>query len=202
MAGVARRDREGRLIVGLFDDDAPAPAEPPKLLPRRRVKAFRTATELPAPTTFEQALGALDDEARAFVEAYVVAPVATRAYLAVDPKADRREVIKGAARLMARHAVRAAIALGRKEVSRRVAEVANFNAEVAMQKLQDAEDYCRDTENGTALARILELQMRMTGVLVDKMHIKQETMQVTIHEQAPAPVDVTAIDVTPIEKGE
>jgi hypothetical protein len=186
--------------MGLFDDDSDAlDAQPaPEVVPRRRVKAMRTATELPAPKTFEEALTALNDEERSFVEHYITGGVATDAVRTTHPQLGNSEVVKVAARLMARHQVKSAIALGRLETAVQVREATKFNLQAAFDELGEAADFARATSNATALARIIELRARLLGLLVDKQEIKSQQMSVVIHEQAPSPVpvDVSAIDGT------
>lgn len=61
-----------------------------------------------------------------------------------------------------------AIASARAEI----AERGNFNLEVAMKRLDSAAEFSRETRNATALARCIELQLRLHGLLVDKAQLQ------------------------------
>jgi hypothetical protein len=44
-----------------------------------------------------------------------------------------------------------------------IAESGQFDADVAMRRLDAAAQFARDTKNATALARVIELQLRLFG---------------------------------------
>jgi len=176
----------------------PAPAE--ELLLRRRVRAFETADELPAPVSFEQALGALSDEERSFVRAFVEQPVATKAYLTIHPGASSKDTKNGAAKFMARHGVKSAIALGRREVAQTVAQAAKYDRQAAFHELDRAIGFAEQTDNATAMVRAVELRARLTGVLIDRQEVKQSGFQLVINERAPSGVVIEGEVVKP--KGE
>lgn len=69
------------------------------------------------------------------------------------------------------------------EIERAQAELAertDYGAEQAMTELGDVIDFARKTSNATAMARAVELRMKMAGLLVDKheLHV-QGTVDIT-----------------------
>lgn len=62
----------------------------------------------------------------------------------------------------------------RAELERARAELADrtdYKAEKAMQELGDVIAFARETKNATAMARAIELRMRMAGLLVEKVDL-------------------------------
>jgi hypothetical protein len=65
--------------------------------------------------------------------------------------------------------IKAAIAAGRGEVAVEV----KFGVEAAYKKLEDAIQFAVKTENATALARMIELQAKLFGLLVERQDVRQ-----------------------------
>jgi hypothetical protein len=65
-----------------------------------------------------------------------------------------------------------AVAVARRELAQR----AEYGADEAMKELNAAAEFSRKTENSMALAKIIELKMRLTGQYVEKHDIRQLAM--------------------------
>ncbi|MBI3043236.1 MAG: terminase small subunit [Betaproteobacteria bacterium] len=108
-------------------------------------------------------------EAR-FVAAYVADPECNASRAAVAAGYSIRNAASRAHEIMKRSRIRAAIEAARREITER----GHFSAEVAMRRLDSAAQFARDTGNATALARCIELQLRLHGMLIDKAQIQVE----------------------------
>lgn len=105
-----------------------------------------------------------------FVAAYVADPHANGKRAAIAAGYSHKYAADAAHRLLNTPAVVAKIDQARTQI----AERGNFNAEIAMRRLDEAAQFARDTENATALARCIELQLRLHGMLIDKAQIQVE----------------------------
>ena len=54
------------------------------------------------------------------------------------------------------------------KIRKRVAEQAFYDAAVAMKELQDTIQFARDTENAAAMAKAVELKMKLAGLLIER----------------------------------
>jgi len=169
--------------MGIFDDDFEE-RKPPSS--RKRVASMKRAHELPVhvPSTFEEALALLGDDERAFVKQFVKEPHSVRAYQAAF-NCDKPTAQKFARRFLARIPVKAAIALGRKDVAQFVADSTKHDKQAAFSEIGEMMDYAMQTDNATAAVRAAELRARITGVLVDRSEVKQSGFQLVINESAP-----------------
>lgn len=105
-----------------------------------------------------------------FVAAYIADPEANAARAAVTAGYSPRNAAGRGHALLKIPLIRDAVRVARTQI----AERGNFNAEVAMRRLDDAALFARDTGNATALARVIELQLRLHGMLIDKAQIQVE----------------------------
>ncbi len=115
-----------------------------------------------------------------FVAALVADPHANAANAARLAGYSRRHSADAGCRLMQNALVRAEVDRARTEI----AERGNFGADVAMRRLDAAAAFARETKNATALARVIELQLRLFGLLVDRAQLQVEYLDLggVIHE--------------------
>ncbi len=110
-----------------------------------------------------------------FVAALIADPDANGARAARVAGYSQKTAADAAHRLLHMPLIRAEVERTRREI----AERGGFNAEVAMRRLDDAAQFARDTNNATALARCIELQLRLHGMLVDKAQIQVERVDIS-----------------------
>src|SRR5215469_2423408 len=67
-----------------------------------------------------------------------------------------------------------------KDAQDKLRKEANFNAEKAMDELNEAMKFARDTKNATALARCIELRAKLAGLLDTKDKGPQTAFQINI----------------------
>lgn len=139
-----------------------------------------------------------------FVNAYGSDPRANATRAAVIAGYSPKNASKSAHNLLQRAPVKAAIA----RIRESLVESGKFDAQVAMRRLDSAAQFARDTNNATALARCIELQLRLHGMLIDKAQIEVKTVDLggTLYEArkrvsfpTAAPVDVEYAVIDPFE---
>jgi hypothetical protein len=110
-----------------------------------------------------------------FVAAYIADPAANGSRAAIAAGYSRRHAADAAHRLLHTPLVKAAVDRARQEL----AERGSFDALTAMRRLDDAAQFSRETKNATALARCIELQCRLAGLLIDKAQIQVEHIDIS-----------------------
>lgn len=81
-----------------------------------------------------------------------------------------------------------------KDAQEKLRKEANFNAEKAMDELNEAMKFARETKNATALARCIELRAKLAGLLDSKDKGPTTAFQININgvDDAPETKVVTA----------
>lgn len=87
---------------------------------------------------------------------------------------------RAADKLLKRDNIAAAIEEARTKIGKRM----EFNAEIGMAKLDECIAFARETKNATAMARAIELQLKMAGLLIERVH--------QLHDAGPSLIDAIA----------
>lgn len=66
------------------------------------------------------------------------------------------------------------------EQKRLLAQKTAFGATEAMKELDEAIDFARETGNANALAKCIELRMKLHGLLIDKHEVRQASLTIAI----------------------
>jgi hypothetical protein len=136
-----------------------------------------------------------------FVNAYASDPRANGARAAVVAGYSAKNAAKTAYNLLHTPAVKAAI----ETIRASLVESGKFDAQAAMRRLDEAAAFARATSNATALARCVELQLRLHGLLIDRAEIRVEPLDIagTLYEArkrvslptaAPAEAEYSIVD--------
>lgn len=82
-----------------------------------------------------------------------------------------------------------------KDAQEKLRKEANFNAEKAMDELNEAMKFARETKNATALARCIELRAKLAGLLDTKDKGPTAAFQININGiDTPEPVAISIYD--------
>ena len=109
-----------------------------------------------------------------FVAAYVADPECNATRAAISAGYSHRNASNRAHELLRLPLVRDAVTAARNEI----AERGNFDAMVAMRRLDDDRNFARATGNATAAVRATEMMLRLHGLLIDRAEIKVTPLDV------------------------